>query len=107
VRACALLLLIACAGCAARGEPARAPAPPVTRSDRFPRRADLPCFPCHSHLVFEKGPDFAHASAGHRNAGHCHLCHQGMGHQGRAIDRTACLACHEDGPPATPAAKGR
>ena len=94
-----LLLAIAWAGCAGPQEPARPPAPPAKLSDRLPRRADLPCFPCHSQIVFEKGPNFAHASIGHRNAGHCHLCHQGMGHHGRAIDRGACLTCHPDGPP--------
>jgi len=100
-----LLLLAAWAGCTAPQEPARTPAPPVKLADRLPKRADLPCFPCHSHVTFEKGPAFAHASVGHRDAGHCHRCHQGLGHGGRTIDRTACLACHEDGPP--PPGKGQ
>ena len=101
------LLVVAWAGCAAPTEPARTPAPPRTVAERLPRRGDLPCFPCHSQIVFEKGPKFAHASVGHRDAGHCHRCHQGMGHQGRAIDRTACLACHEDGPPTPDEETGR
>ena len=63
----------------------------------LPQRADLPCFPCHSQLKFEKGPRFPHALSAHRIAGHCHTCHVGAGHHGREIDRTACLSCHEAG----------
>ena len=95
---CALAAL-ALIACASPPEPVRTPPPPAKLSDRLPKRSELPCFPCHSQIVFEKGPKFAHASVGHRDAGHCHLCHQGMGHKGRAIDTAACLRCHEDGPP--------
>jgi hypothetical protein len=97
---------LALLACAAPPEPTRTAPPPAKLADRLPKRTELPCFPCHSQIVFEKGPKFAHASIGHRDAGHCHRCHQGMGHQGRAIDKGACLACHEDGPP-EPEEKGR
>ncbi|HET9751457.1 MAG TPA: hypothetical protein VFP52_00785 [Myxococcales bacterium] len=94
-----VLMLLAFACGAPPEQPARAPATAKAAVERLPRRSELPCFPCHSQVVFEKGPNFAHASIGHRNAGHCHLCHMGMGHHGRDIDRSACLSCHPDGPP--------
>jgi hypothetical protein len=89
-----MMLAFACAGAP---EPARTPPKPRTLAERLPKRSELPCFPCHSQIVFEKGPRFAHASVGHRDAGHCHRCHLGMGHHGRDVDRTACLSCHPDG----------
>ena len=65
---------------------------------RLPTPADLPCFPCHSAIKFEKGPPFAHGIEAHRTAGHCHLCHQGEGHHdGKTLDRGACLTCHAEG----------
>jgi hypothetical protein len=93
-----VLMLVAFA-CGGPEGPARPPPPAKAAVERLPRRGDLPCFPCHSQLVFEKGPKFAHASIGHRDAGHCHRCHVGMGHHGRDIDRGACLSCHPDGAP--------
>lgn len=99
----AALLLAALAACNASPlEPQAAPRsfPPLSAEKglaaRLPKRADLPCFPCHSHVKFEKGP-FPHGSIGHRDAGHCHKCHLGTGHEGHVIDRTACLSCHEEG----------
>lgn len=94
-----LVLLGLAVACAGAPEPVRPPPAPKPIAERLPKRSELPCFPCHSQVVFEKGPNFAHASIGHRNAGHCHLCHMGMGHHGRDIDRSACLSCHPDGPP--------
>ena len=93
-RAAALLLAAACS----------APPPPVAAVERkpqllaarLPQREELVCFPCHSHVRFEKGPPFAHGLMAHRNAGHCHVCHQGQHHEGRAIDRGACLTCHDE-----------
>jgi hypothetical protein len=67
----------------------------VALEDRVVKRAELVCFPCHSQVVFEKGPAFPHKSIGHRSAGHCHRCHIGSAHEGRQIDRSACLSCHE------------
>lgn len=91
-----MMLLFACAGAP---EPVRQPPNPKTVAERLPKRTELPCFPCHSQIVFEKGPKFAHAAVGHRDAGHCHRCHVGMGHHGRDIDKGACLSCHPDGAP--------
>ena len=91
-----MMLAFACAGAP---EPARTLPKPKTVAERLPKRSELPCCPCHSQIVFEKGPKFAHASIGHRDAGHCHRCHVGMGHHGRDIDTTACLTCHPDGAP--------
>jgi hypothetical protein len=93
--AAAALALAAACGSAPAAQPR--PEPPATRVARLPSRSELVCFPCHSHLKFEKGPPFAHGSAAHRQVGHCHVCHQGTGHEPREIDRGACLACHEAG----------
>jgi hypothetical protein len=92
-RAAALALALAC------GAPPRAPdpGPQAVATARLPRSDELACFPCHSHLNWQKGPPFPHALAAHRAAGHCHVCHQGMHHEGRAIDRAACLSCHDQG----------
>lgn len=92
MRAAAILLAI---GCSTPPPPAAVePARPILAA-RLPQREELVCFPCHSLVRFEKGPPFAHAFAAHRGAGHCHLCHQGQHHEGRAIDRGACLSCHD------------
>lgn len=91
VAATAVLL----AACGAAPPPPQGPAPALTA--RLPARADLPCFPCHSQVKFEKGRRFPHALAAHQRAGHCHLCHLGAGHHGREIDREACLTCHQEG----------
>jgi hypothetical protein len=98
VKSAAVMLLAFACG-APPEQPARPAAPAKAAVERLPKRSELPCFPCHSQVVFEKGGKFAHASIGHRDAGHCHLCHLGMGHHGRDIDRTACLSCHPDGAP--------
>ena len=101
MRAAALLLLLAACG---------APPPqPEKRAlvARVPQREELPCFPCHSQVKFEKGPPFPHAKAPHKFAGHCHLCHEGMGHEGKTIDRAACLGCHEEGSPEITAGLGQ
>ena len=96
IRVAALLLsLAACGGpLTPPGKPA---APRAVAARALPQRADLPCFPCHSQLKFEKGPRFPHALSAHKHAGHCHTCHVGAGHHGREIDRNACLSCHEEG----------
>lgn len=95
----ALMLLLFAAACGAPEPPApfAAPRDPATLAARLPKREDLVCFPCHSQLKFEKGPPFPHAKAAHKMAGHWHVCHQGSHHEGRAIDKTACLTCHEAG----------
>ena len=91
----AALLLFAAAACSA--PPAVVEArPQATLASRLPQREELVCFPCHSHLKFERGPPFAHGSSAHRKAGHCHICHQGKGHEPREIDRSACLSCHDE-----------
>lgn len=87
--------LLLMAGCAAPPPPAAPPRVELLASSRLPKRADLVCFPCHSHVKFEKGPPFPHAPAAHRM--HCHTCHEGGGHHGQEIDRSACLSCHEEG----------
>jgi hypothetical protein len=91
----ALLLVLATAACD-RLPVAQAAQrkPPVT--SRLPHREDLVCFPCHSHVKFEKGPPFAHGVAAHKTAGHCHVCHRGAGHEPREIERSACLTCHDE-----------
>ncbi len=97
IRAAALVLAVACS-----------PPPPLAVVEarpqvlvaHLPEREELVCFPCHSHVRFEKGPPFAHGLSGHRAAGHCHVCHQGQHHEGREIDRDACLTCHGEGSPA-------
>ena len=91
----ALALLVLAVACKPALPVAQAGEPkPRAAASRLLRREDLVCFPCHSHVSFEKGPRFAHASAGHRGAGHCHVCHRGAGHEPRAIERSACLTCH-------------
>lgn len=101
LRAASAVLVLALAACdwappptPAERERARGPVK-VALADRVPKRSELVCFPCHSQVVFEKGPPFPHQSIGHRGAGHCHRCHQGSAHEGRTIDRSACLSCHE------------
>ena len=96
------LLLAALAGCGPPPFAQEKPRvfPPLsagpTLAARLPRRAELACFPCHSHVKFDKGP-FPHASIGHKGAGHCHRCHVGIaGHGGRAIEKNACLSCHQE-----------
>lgn len=99
LRSCGALLLAVglLAGCNGAVSDAMAePAREVRTIHRVPQRSELVCFPCHSQIKFEKGPPFAHASAGHRGAGHCHACHVGKGHEPRQIDREACLTCHEE-----------
>jgi hypothetical protein len=94
----AVFILLALAACSAPPPPALVEAAPrPSLAARVPKREELVCFPCHSHLKFEKGPPFAHGSTAHRKVGHCHVCHQGKGHEGREIDRTACLTCHGEG----------
>ena len=88
------LLAAACGG--SPPAPREEPRPQaVTVAAKLPRPDDLPCFPCHSLLNFEKGPPFPHARAAHKMVGHCHNCHQGAHHEGREIDKAICLTCHE------------
>jgi hypothetical protein len=89
-----MALLSGCPGVPQEPQKPAVKAKPASFEDRLPKRADLPCFPCHSIVKFEKGP-FPHKKAPHKGAGHCHFCHMGSGHEGRSIDRSACLTCHE------------
>lgn len=92
IRAAAILLAVSCSAPPPSGI---VEARPQVLGARLPQREELVCFPCHSHVKFEKGPRFAHGLPAHRGAGHCHVCHQGQHHEGRAIDRGACLSCHD------------
>jgi len=99
VRGLALTLVLLAAACG--GPPPAALEGPKPKAEsaavaaKLPKPDDLPCFPCHSLLNFEKGPPFPHARAAHKMVGHCHNCHQGAHHEGRAIDKAICLTCHE------------
>ena len=87
-----MLLLAACSAAPPPPEPEK---PQTAFVGRVPKRDELVCFPCHSHVNFSKGPPFPHDFAPHKSVGHCHVCHQGAHHEGREIDKSICLSCHE------------